>query len=182
MNTLVQHLRYRLRRLQLNRGFTATFIVTLALAIAVITAAFAIVNALLLRSLPYRHPERIGAIDTRVEGSHPWDERYYLDGEQCELLRDNVPSLVPAISGMRPSGVNLKAGTCCSVVALAAAMVPVQRGRQGRSQGRAALPMTKQKTILWRKNDSTKKSGTQLQNSGRAIFRASAREPGDSPR
>jgi len=53
----------------------------------------------------------MGTIYTRVTGSRPSDERHHLNGEQWELLRDNVPSLMSAVSGIRASGVNLQAGS-----------------------------------------------------------------------
>ena len=108
---LWQDLRYALRQLRHSPGFTITVILTLALSVGANTAIFSLVNALLLKSLPYQHPERMGAIYTRVTGPQPWDERHHLDGEQWELLRDNVPALIPAISGTRPSGVNLESGS-----------------------------------------------------------------------
>jgi len=92
-------------------GFTATIILTLALAIGANTAIFSILNALLLRSLPYAHPECLGAIYTRVTGSGSYDERHNLDGEQWELLRDNVPALISAVSTRGTSGLNLQAGS-----------------------------------------------------------------------
>jgi predicted permease len=67
------------------------------------------VNALLLKSLPYPDPERIGTIFMRVDGSEPFDGLNDIDGEQWDLLRDNVPSVVGAVSGLT-SGVNLQAG------------------------------------------------------------------------
>jgi hypothetical protein len=90
---------------------TVTVILTLALSIGANTAIFSIVNALLLKGLPYSHPERMGRIYTRVTGPQPWDDRHHLDGEQWELLRDNVPDLTSAISSIRTSGVNLQAGS-----------------------------------------------------------------------
>jgi predicted permease len=111
MRTLPQTLRFAFRQLRRNPGFTATVVVTLALSIGANTAIFSVVNALLLRTLPYSHPERLGTIYTRVTGPQAWDERHHLNGEQWELLRDNVPALIPAISGIRPSGVNLQAGS-----------------------------------------------------------------------
>ncbi len=93
-----------------NPGFSAAVIVTLALSIGANTAIFSIVNALMLKSLPYRAPERIGTIFWRIEGSQPFDGLTDIDGEQWELLRDNVSSLVGAVSNSLSSGVNLRAG------------------------------------------------------------------------
>src|SRR6266853_3785524 len=106
-----QHLRFAARQLWRNPGFTATVIMTLALSVGANTAIFSLVNALMLKSLPYSHPERMGTIYTRVTGSYPSDERHGLNGEQWELLRDNVPSLISAVSSRGTSGVNLRAGS-----------------------------------------------------------------------
>jgi macrolide transport system ATP-binding/permease protein len=106
-----QHLRFAARQLWRNPGFTATVIITLALSIGANTAIFSLVNVLMLKSLPYSHPERMGTIYTRVTGSHPSDERHGLNGEQWELLRDNVPSLISAVSSTGTSGVNLGLGS-----------------------------------------------------------------------
>jgi macrolide transport system ATP-binding/permease protein len=86
-------------------------IFTLALGIGANTAIFSIVNALLLKQLPYAQPERVGTIYARTTGSESSDMRRTIDGEQWELLRDDVPSLLSAVSGMRTSGVNLQAGS-----------------------------------------------------------------------
>jgi predicted permease len=111
MDALGQNLRFAARQLWRNPGFTVTVILTLALSIGANTAIFSIVNALMLKSLPYSHPERMGTIYTRVTGFRPYDERHKLNGEQWELLRDNVPSLISAVSGFQTSGVNLQAGS-----------------------------------------------------------------------
>jgi predicted permease len=108
---LGQDARYGLRQLWRNPGFTFTVILTLALSIGANTAIFSIVNALMLRNLPYQHPERMGTIFTRIRGPIASDERHHVNGEQFELLRDNVPSLITAVSGIRPTGVNLQAGS-----------------------------------------------------------------------
>ncbi|HKW64342.1 MAG TPA: ADOP family duplicated permease [Candidatus Acidoferrum sp.] len=105
-----QNLRFGTRQLKRNPGFTATVIITLALSVGANTAIFSLVNALLLKSLPYAQPERLGAIYTRIAGSRGTsDEPHNVNGEQWELLRDNVPALISAVSG-GTSGVNLKAG------------------------------------------------------------------------
>jgi len=111
MATLVHNLKFAARQLRRNPGFTATVILTLALSIGANTAIFSMVNALMLKSLPYSHPERMGTIYTRVTGLRASDERHGLNGEQWELLRDNVPSLISALSSRVTSGVNLKAGS-----------------------------------------------------------------------
>jgi predicted permease len=111
MDALAQNLRFAVRQLWRYPGFTVTVILTLALSIGANTAIFSIVNALMLKSLPYSHPERMGTIYTRVTGVRSMDERHHLDGEQWELLRDDVPSLISAVSSSRTSGANLQAGS-----------------------------------------------------------------------
>jgi hypothetical protein len=110
MGAIRQDLRYALRQLTRNPGFTVTVILTLALAIGANTAIFSIVNALLLKSLPYDRPDRMGTIFMRIQGAKADVEPHWIDGAQWESLRDNVPSLIPAVSSSGTSGVNLQAG------------------------------------------------------------------------
>src|SRR5467141_3773742 len=114
MEALGQNLKFAARQLRRNPGFTITVILTLALAIGANTAIFSMVNALMLKSLPYSHPERMGTIYTRVTGFQPSDERHGPNGEQWELLRDDVPSLISAVSNRGTSGVNLGLLFCSS--------------------------------------------------------------------
>jgi predicted permease len=110
MKTMIQNFRQATRQLWRNPGFTVTVVITLALSIGANTAIFSVVSALMLKSLPYLHLERMGTIYMRVIGSGDSDERTGIDGEKWELLRDGVPALISAVSG-GSSGVNLRAGS-----------------------------------------------------------------------
>src|SRR6476659_2926184 len=55
----VQDLRYGLRQLRKNPGFTAVVVATLALGIGANTAIFSLIDALMLKSLPVQNPQEL---------------------------------------------------------------------------------------------------------------------------
>ena len=68
MTLFIQDFGYSIRQLRRNPGFAAIAIITIALGIGVTTAMFSVVNAVLLRPLPFRQPDRllaVGDYDTR---------------------------------------------------------------------------------------------------------------------
>ncbi len=77
LDTMMQDVRYGLRMLAKNPGFTLAAIVALALGIGANTAIFSVVNAVLLRPLPYHDPDRLMVL--LHHGNNPVAPANYLD-------------------------------------------------------------------------------------------------------
>jgi hypothetical protein len=74
VETLFADLRYAVRHLRANPGFTAIAIITLALGIGANAAIFSLVDAVLLKPLPYPQPEKI----ITVSEKNPWGIRNFI--------------------------------------------------------------------------------------------------------
>ena len=95
-------LRYSFRTLVKQRGFTAVAVLTLAIALAANTAIFSVVNAILLRPLPFANPERIVNLTgiSRIDGAQYPVHSYpnYAD------LRDQTKTLEQVVAFTRGRG------------------------------------------------------------------------------
>jgi predicted permease len=100
-------LRYAFRLIRQNWAFSLTVIVILALCIGANTAVLSVVNAAMVRPLPYPDPDRLGAVVAIFpHGENPFENS--VDGASWELVRDRVPSLDGAVyGGGFGNGVNL---------------------------------------------------------------------------
>ncbi len=94
MSTLLQDLKYGLRQLRRNPGFTVVAVLTLALGIGATTAIFTLTNAVMLKSLPVVDPQqlyRVGNANnccTLAGLQNNWDLYSY---ELYKQLRDHTP-------------------------------------------------------------------------------------------
>jgi predicted permease len=116
MNQFLKDVAFGVRTLRRNPGFTITAIVTLALGIGASTAIFSVVNAVLLRPLPYPHPEQLVLLTADLTKRHVrdfllsagdfYDERRtttqlsgltgIASGSLSILAEDGTPEPVPA--------------------------------------------------------------------------------------
>jgi len=98
-------LRYALRLIRQNWGFSLTVIAILALCIGANTAVLSVVNAAMVRPLDYFQPERLANIARITADSTSISQ----DGRTWELIRERVASLDPAVYsyGGLGGGVNM---------------------------------------------------------------------------
>ena len=104
MQTFLQDLKYALRMLKKNPAFTAVAILTLAVGIGANSAIFSVVNAVLLRPLPYREPGQL----VRVYSEFPTMQlqKFWLSPPELLDIQREAQSW-EAIGAWAPGGQNV---------------------------------------------------------------------------
>jgi putative ABC transport system permease protein len=97
MGAILRDLKYAFRTLAKNPGFTAVAVITLALGIGANTAIFSAVNAVILRPLPYPHPDKIIQMNLAWKDGGTNDT---LTAPEFEFYRDHA-SAFQAVAGFR---------------------------------------------------------------------------------
>jgi putative ABC transport system permease protein len=94
---MLENIRYSLRQFLKTPGFTLTAIITLALGIGATTAVFTLVHAVLLKSLPVRHPSelvRVGNNENCCINGGMQDNWSLFSTEQYREFRDHTPGFL----------------------------------------------------------------------------------------
>jgi putative ABC transport system permease protein len=113
LETFLQDTRYAVRSLVRTPTFTIASLATLALGIGANTAIFSVVDAVLLRPMPYPNPERIVQLVRRTESS---GENMGHTGLRYLFFRDNLRSFDALAAWRGLTGFNLATGDTAEYV------------------------------------------------------------------
>jgi putative ABC transport system permease protein len=117
MFTLIQDIKYGFRKLLKSPGFTVVAVLTLALGIGANTTIFSVVNAVLIKPLPFRDPDqlvRLSTIDSDGNSgpaSYPDFEDWRRQARSFEYLAAYTPQSSDFIAGGEPERLH---GVCVS--------------------------------------------------------------------
>ncbi len=96
-------LRYALRQLRKSPGFAITAVLTLALGVGAATAVFSVIDAVMLRPLPFPQPDRIVALETIANAGYTQPASYL---SYRDMRAQN--HTFSALAGYSRSGINLE--------------------------------------------------------------------------
>lgn len=106
---LWNELAYSIRQLRKNPGVTLTVVATLALCIGANTAIYSVVDAVLVRPLPYPQPGRLAMVGTHIRSPRGEETHFGANGALWEAVHHHATDLDAAAVGGE-SGVNLASG------------------------------------------------------------------------
>jgi predicted permease len=120
MDTIVQNVRYALRQLRKNPGFTAVAVLTLAVGIGANAAIFSLVDQVLLKQLPVSEPDQLVQLkfvgsDTGHTDSYGGDDTLYFSYPMYRDLRDQN-SVFSGMLAMFPKQVGMQWRNSSSLV------------------------------------------------------------------
>ena len=104
MDSLIKDVRFGLRSLAKRPAFTAIAVITLALGIGANSAIFSVVNAVLLRPLPFKDPDRLMVVWERRESSG--NSNLPLSGHEYAAFKERT-NVFEALTIVQPNGLNL---------------------------------------------------------------------------
>src|ERR1051325_9823076 len=104
MDSILKDIRFGLRSLSKRPGFTAIAVITLALGIGANSAIFSVVNAVLLRPLPFKDPDRLMTVWERRANSGR--ANLPLSGHEYAAFKERTTSFA-ALALIQPNGFNL---------------------------------------------------------------------------
>jgi len=111
-----RNLRFSLRGMARRPLFAGTFILTLGLCIGLGTAVFSVVDAVLLRPLPYPHPEKLAHADIYDPAVGWAPGGTAVDGRTWERIRDQATFVERAVYSGWAQGVNLSTDVAAAYV------------------------------------------------------------------
>src|SRR3954465_4536923 len=107
MDSLLRDLRYGFRRVIASPAFTATAILTLALGIGANVAIFTVVNAVLLRPLPFPQPDRLVRVAADARATN--GRNIGISQPELEDLRDRA-GIFEGVTALWPVSASLLGG------------------------------------------------------------------------
>jgi len=107
VTTFLYDLQHAARALRKHPGFLAVVVLTLGFGIGINTATFSIVNAVLLRPLPFDQPERLVALTEPVPGrtgNAPFSPPDFIDVQREQQSFDGIAAYAPRAAELSGSG------------------------------------------------------------------------------
>ena len=104
MQTTLRDLRYALRQMRHAPGFAMITVLTLALGLGAAAAVFSVMDAMLIRPLPFDHPERILITNTRSAAGYTQS----FSVPDYKDLRNSMPATLAAFAGFETVNANLQ--------------------------------------------------------------------------